>query len=161
MTAFPLRLLRPWNLWFLIHGCLGTHFNPSPKIFADTWLNHDFSRDVIRYAAECALFTPMRLQVHNDSSVPARRIRFVGSLLRTNGVEVRTRIADPPSQHIRGILAPEFSNNDEVECQLIAHDQRWAVTRRFRGRSYPLHHGVVSTLVRLTSRDDDLSSPVE
>lgn len=55
-----------------------------------------YINEVIDYVAEHSLFGPLGLRIHNDSEVTGRRIRFVGTIAKSDGIEVRDKLADRP-----------------------------------------------------------------
>ena len=73
-------------------SALSLALNPTSK-------DPDYVKEVIDYVCEHSFFKPLRLRIHNDSEITARRIRFAGSIGKSDGVEVREYLADMPKQY--------------------------------------------------------------
>ena len=78
-----------------------TFARPRPYLYAlNPSFDRDYSENVIEYAAQKAFFAPLGMRICNKSRIPARRIRFVGSIAKSRGVLVSRGIGDPPSSNI-------------------------------------------------------------
>ena len=53
---------------------------------------------VIDYVREHSFFRPVGLRIHNTSEVTARRIRFVGAVGRSYGIEVKEELSEVPKR---------------------------------------------------------------
>ena len=58
-----------------------------------------YIKEVIDYVSEHSFFRPVGLRIHNDSEMTGRRIRFVGAIGKSDGIEVREDLADLPKPH--------------------------------------------------------------
>ena len=56
----------------------------------------DYIKEVIDYVSEHSLFRPLGLRLYNDSEMTGRRIRFLGAIAKSDGIEVRDGLADRP-----------------------------------------------------------------
>ena len=71
---------------------LSAVFNPILK-------NPAYIKKVIDYVSEHSFFRPLGLRIHNDSEMTGRRIRFVGSIGKSDGIEARAGLADRPQPY--------------------------------------------------------------
>ena len=97
----------------------------------------DYIEDVIEYVSEHSLFRPLGLRLHNSSDVTGSRIRFVGSIAKLDGIEVRDGLADQPKLY-RNPLSPDLGNigflrPGEVDRSpdLREHDDKWELSIEF------------------------------
>ena len=154
----------------------GTFSDPRRRSAA--WALHynlDFSSEVIDYAARRAFLTSLGLRLQNRSSVVGKRIRFIGHIAKSAGIEIRDWIANPPSR--TGLLGRtdsvpelrdsndidltvrEFPNRWEIEVDfgdLRPRDEAWTTNSLFVGSTNP---GIVSLKGDL--RGDNLPEPVD
>lgn len=98
---------------------------------SDPFYNRDYSPGIIACVAERALMTGLGVRLRNNSGVPGRRIRFVGSIRKTNGLIIRDYIEDLPSAKI-GIFIPRFDElsfqgNDATDLTIREHDNFWEI----------------------------------
>ena len=126
---------------------LGTFNFPSPPVqrgygveIAAIFHSHpnlDYSRDLIVYASFKALFIPLGLQLHNESGVSARRVRFEGTMNKQKGLAVRDVSPSFPKKEI-GLFA-DFSNIDvlplshehQARLELVEDSERWMISVEF------------------------------
>ena len=97
--------------------------------------NPEFSREVIDYAFLKACFVPLGLLLHNDSRTAAKRVRFIGSIPKAEGIVIEEYIDPLPSKEISDYLTPDildsFSRSDETEVILRELPDRWEITVSF------------------------------
>ena len=55
-----------------------------------------YVKNVIDYVREHSFFMPLGLRIHNASEATGRRIRFVGAIGRSCGIEVKERLSEVP-----------------------------------------------------------------
>ena len=59
-----------------------------------------YVKKVIHYVREQSFFRPLGLQIHNDSEVTGRRIRFVGAIDRSYGIEIKEELSEMPKRFL-------------------------------------------------------------
>ena len=103
----------------------------------DPALNPYYSRELIGYVAKHSFFQPLGLWLHNDSEVTGRRIRFVGSISKFCGVEIRNQIGKLPSPQRGALSIGDLSlsirrpGEADTYPTLKEYDDRWEVTIDF------------------------------
>ena len=136
--------------------------------------NLDFSSEVIGYAAQRALLTSLGLRLQNRSGVVGKRIRFIGHIAKSAGIEIRDWIDNPPSRaglieraysvpelrepNDTDLTVREFPNRWEIEVDfgdLRPKDEVWTANSLFVGSINP---GIVSLKGEL--RGDNLPEPI-
>ena len=153
-----------------------TFARPRRHLFGTDYLsNPNYSSELIAYAAERAFLTALGLRLENRSGVVGKRIRFIGQVVKSAGMEIRDRIDDPPS---RDLLVPsrfadsmvrspgdidlnvrEYADRWEVDIDfgdVRPRDEAWTTNGLFIGSINP---GVVS--LRGEFRGDNLPDPIE
>ena len=107
---------------------------PSPDIFSFSFrMNRNYSKDLIEYCFQQALCVELGLALYNESRSPARRVRFVGSILG-DGVEMREYLDPLPERKYD--LIPRTSElmlptGDEVEPEVKRFRDRWEISVDF------------------------------
>ena len=67
---------------------------------SDPFYNRDYSPGIIACVAERALLTGLGFCLRNNSGVVARRVRFIGRIIKSNGVVIQEWIEEIPSPKI-------------------------------------------------------------
>ena len=128
---------------------------------SDFHLNPNFSREIISYAADAAFFRSIGLRIRNDSGVPARRIRFVGSIMKSPGLEVRDSLGWVPSRTRDVVFSPSAHlitqiGESTVPIDLQELHNRWELTIDF-GDIRPHERVYTSEAIFVGSRDPEVS----
>ena len=103
---------------------------------SDFGLNPDYSREIISFAASEVFFTSLGVRIYNDSGSVARRIRFVGSIMKSSGIEIRDWLDSAPSRRrnlLLSISPHTISQIGEsgVPIHLQEYHNRWELTIDF------------------------------
>ena len=99
--------------------------------------NPHYSQELIVYAAEHSFFRPLRLRLYNVGEVTGRRIRFVGGVSKSYGIELREGLADLPNRELNYLysLTDNFTirRPGEVDTspELLERDDRWELNIEF------------------------------
>ena len=137
--------------------------------------NPHYSREVIAYAAERALLAELGLRLRNTSSVVGRRIRFIGHVVKSEGMFVQDWYDGPPQRnrlfgpHISDSMFQtprdidfsirELRDRWEIEVDfgdVRPRDEAWTTNALFIGSTNP---GVAKLKGEL--RGDNLPQPIE
>lgn len=94
-------------------------------------INSDFLQESIDYTFESNFFKPLGIQLRNDSEVVGERVRFVGSISRSesDGVEFLDSELEKPSE---GVKLPSFMNlrsihSPEPHIHACKNDGKWTI----------------------------------
>ena len=71
----------------------------------DLGSNPDYSAEVIAYTAGRAYLTALGLRLRNRSGVAAKRIRFVGRVVKAAGLVIKDHIDDPPPKKSHDLIS--------------------------------------------------------
>ena len=91
----------------------------------DLMANPHYSRELISFTVNSEFFSSVGLSINNDSSVVARRIKFVGSIVKSPGIEIRDWLPSVPSRRL--YPAFDFGTDEGVPIHLKEFDDRWEV----------------------------------
>ena len=96
----------------------------------DPLSNPDYSRELIAYAANRAFLTGLGLRLENSSGVVGKRIRFVGHVVKSAGVEIYDWIDDPPSKDI--LISSRFTDSmvrspSDIDLNVSEYIDRWDI----------------------------------
>ena len=138
-------------------------------------INPDYSMELITYVAKRSFFAPLGFHLQNTSSTAGKRIRFVGHVVKTEGIILVDWIEDIPSAR-NDFLVPHIADfgvfKDEAADLLLKdlgdrweiivdfgnvrpHDESWTASPFYVGST-------VSTLLTLKGEllGDNLSEPL-
>ena len=99
-------------------------------VFDNPPRNADYSREAIAHADDMARFTPLGFCLYNDSSVVGKRVCFVGSMRKADGIVVKDGIEPEPRKVLDYSYMLEnlsIGSDNEPEAHLQGHDDRWEV----------------------------------
>ena len=144
-------------------------------LVTDPFSNPNYSQEVIANAAERALLADLGLRLRNTSSVVGRRIRFIGHVVKSDGLFIQDWIDAPPVRN--RLLATnisesmfrtprdidlnirELGNRREVEIDfgdVRPRDEAWTTNALFVGSTKP---GIAKLKGEL--RGDNVPQPIE
>ena len=165
---------------FLYPVLPGDTFTPrrQPERFgwADSSINPNYSEDIIAYTFEHRFFSPLAFRLHNDSSVPGRRIRFIGHIPKMAGMILKGQIFGLPYRNttdaLLDVVAPNARTDDHPDVsihELTDHweiiidfgdirprDDIWTANSLFLGSQ---HAGIIT--LRGEIRGDNLPDPIK
>ena len=131
-----------------------------PLDFSDFHLNPHYSREIISFAANAKFFTSIGLRIYNDSGAVARRIRFVGSIMKSTGIEVRDWLASAPSRYLNIVLGSSFIDSigreSKAPIYLQEYNDRWEVTVDF-GDVRPHEKIYTTDVIFVGSRESEVA----
>ena len=143
-------------------------------ILIDPYENTSYFQEVIDYAADQAFYSPLSLKIKNDSEGISRRVRFVGEIMRTEGLKVKEAMDPLPEKSFSPSSLIEMGGrnvSDEAKVSLRTYENLWKVKIDFDDIrphddrvSLPLWFGATrSQNVSLEGelRGDDLKKPIE
>ena len=107
-----------------------TFLEPTPLFVNPLSNNLRYPGQVITYTAFRAMFSPLGLRLYNNSSVPGKRIRFAGSVLKSTGVILRGEPLPLPRKtlDVLGRLSfPDSRRVDEAEVKIREFGDRWEI----------------------------------
>lgn len=120
----------------------------------DPMANPYYSRDLITFTANSEFFTSIGLSINNGSSTVARRIRFVGSIVKSPGIEIRDRLPNAPRRRLD--LVFPFSIKPEVPIRLEEYNERWEVIIDF-GDIRPHERSYTSEVIHVGSEESKVA----
>ena len=110
------------------------HLSHSQDIFSyfqDLSQNSDFLQQSIDYTVESNFFTPLGLQLRNDSEVVGKSVRFVGSISRSEseGVEfLDSELEKPSKSNLRSSMMNFRSiHSREPYIRAYKNDGKWTI----------------------------------
>ncbi len=143
-------------------------------ILIDPFENTSYFQEVIDYAADQAFYSPLSLRIKNDSEAISRRVRFVGQVMRTEGLTMKEEMDPLPEKSYSSSSLIEIGGrevSDEAKVSLRTYENRWEVKIDFDDIrphddrvSLPLWFGATrSQNVSLEGelRGDDLKNPID
>ena len=135
--------------------------------------NENYSRELIEYCFQQALYVPLVLALTNESRSAARRVRFVGSIPRS-AVEILEYLEPLPQPDLLVFSPPHLMlpTGDEVQAQFRRSRDRWEISVDFgdiRPRETVFTHSpiwlaaTVSSVVELRGDlfADNLPEPIQ
>ena len=135
--------------------------------------NDNYSQELIEYCFQQALYVPLGLALTNESRSAARRVRFVGSILRS-AVEILEYLEPLPRPDSLVFSPPHLMlpTGDEVQAQFRRSRDRWEISVDFgdiRPREAVFTHSpiwiaaAVSSVVELSGDlfADNLPEPIQ
>ncbi len=96
--------------------------------------NSNYPQEVIYCTLERAFFSSLGICIHNDSSVVGKRVRFEGTLRKSDGVFVQDQVEETPSKSIYGAVTPRdlvSLNGTPGEVDLQEYENRWEIAVDF------------------------------
>ena len=102
--------------------------------FSTSRPNPEYSRDLILYTLCKALFTPLGLCVHNKSGVLGKRIRYEGSIAKSDGFAVMDDQPKFPKKHLDHFASADLislANSNEPTMELSDDRERWNIHVEF------------------------------
>ena len=151
-----------------------TRRRPHP-LGTDPFSNPHYSREIIAYAADRALLTALGLRLRNTSSVVGRRIRFIGHVVKSDGIFIQDWFDGPPiknrllethisesmfrTPHDIDLSVRELGDRWEIEVDfgdVRPRDEAWTTNGLFIGSTNP---GVAKMEGEL--RGDNLPQPIK
>ena len=96
--------------------------------------NPEYSRDLILYTWCKALFTPLGLCVHNKSGVLGKRIRFEGSIAKSDGFAVMDDQPKFPKEYLDNFASADLislANSNKPTMGLSDDSERWNIHVEF------------------------------
>ena len=135
--------------------------------------NENYSRELIEYCFQQALYVPLGLALTNESRSAARRVSFVGSIPRS-GVDILDYLEPLPQPDVLVLPSPDlmFPTGDEVQAEFRRSRDRWEISVDFgdiRPRETVFTHSnlwlaaTVSSVVELRGDlfADNLPEPIQ
>ena len=135
--------------------------------------NDNYSQELIEYCFQQALYVPLGLALTNESRSAARRVRLVGSILRS-AVEILEYLEPLPQPDSLVFSPPHLMlpTGDEVQAQFRRSRDRWEISVDFgdiRPREAVFTHSpiwiaaAVSSVVELSGDlfADNLPEPIQ
>ena len=135
--------------------------------------NENYSRELIEYCFQQALYVPLVLALTNESRSAARRVRFVGSIPRS-AVEILEYLEPLPQPDLLVFSPPHLMlpTGDEVQAEFRRSRDRWEISVDFgdiRPRETVFTHSnlwlaaTVSSVVELRGDlfADNLPEPIQ
>ena len=95
----------------------------------DIYANRRYPQELISFTFNSEFFTSIGLSINNDSGAVARRLRFVGSIVKFPGIEIRDWLPNSPSRSL--YVAFPSVTDPEVPIRLKEYGERWDVTIDF------------------------------
>ena len=94
--------------------------------------NENYSRELIEYCFQQALYVPLGLALTNESRSAARRVSFVGSVPRS-GVDILDYLEPLPQPYLLGLRSPDLMlpTGDEVQAEFRRLRDRWELSVDF------------------------------
>ena len=121
----------------------------------DASLNQDFLQESIDYTFESNFFKPLGIQLRNDSEVVGERVRFVGSISRTesDGVEFRDSELEKPSEGLRllSIMNLRSIHSREPRISACKNDGKWTIEIEVIENVRPKEEVWISTMLLVGS----------
>ena len=101
-----------------------------PRILVGERTAQYYSLRVIRYTAKRAFLTALGLRLENRSGVVGKRIRFIGHVVKSAGMEIHDWIDDPPSRYY--LSAPCFTASmvrtpGNIDLKVKEYTDRWEI----------------------------------
>ena len=95
--------------------------------------NENYSRELIEYCFQQALYVPLGLALTNESRSAARRVSFVGSIPRS-GVDILDYLEPLPQPDFLVLPSPDLMlpTGDEVQAEFRRSRDRWEISVDFR-----------------------------
>ena len=94
------------------------------------------------------------LSINNDSSAVARRLRFVGSIMKSPGIEIRDGLPSAPSRRL--YVVPRIVTNPEVPIRLKEYGDRWEVIIDF-GDIRPHERAYTTEVIHVGSEESKVA----
>ena len=117
--------------------------------------NRRYSQELISFTVNSDFFTSLGLSINNDSSAVARRLRFVGSIMKSPGIEIRGRLPSAPSRSINLTAFPIWTK-PEVPIRLEEYGDRWEVIIDF-GDVRPHERAYTSEVIHVGSKESKVA----
>ena len=121
----------------------------------DHSLNQNFFQESIDYTAEINFFKPLGIQLRNDSEVVGERVRFVGSISKSEseGVEFLDSELEKPSE---GVKLPSMMNlrsihSPEPHISACKNDGKWTIEIEVIENVRPKEEVWISTMLLVGS----------
>ena len=120
----------------------------------DIYANRRYSQQLISFTVNSEFFTSLGLSINNDSGAVARRLRFVGSIMKSPGIEIRDGLPSAPSRSIN--TAFPIWTKPEVPIRLKEYGDRWEVIIDF-GDIRPHERAYTSEVIHVGSKESKVA----
>ena len=120
----------------------------------DIHANRRYSQQLISFTVNSEFFTSLGLSINNDSSAVARRLRFVGSIMKSPGIEIRDGLPSAPGRRL--YVVPRIVTNPEVPIRLKEYGDRWEVIIDF-GDIRPHERAYTSEVIHVGSEESKVA----
>ena len=120
----------------------------------DPYANRRYSQELISFTVNSDFFTSLGLSINNDSSAVARRLRFVGSIMKSPGIEIRDGLPSAPSRRL--YVVPRIVTNPEVPIRLKEYGDRWEVIIDF-GDIRPHERAYTTEVIHVGSKESKVA----
>ena len=140
----PLRIKKPPS---------GDPFEHLPRVI-DPSLNPNFLQQSIDYTFESNFFKPLGIQLRNDSEVVGERVRFVGSISRTesDGVEfIDSELEKPSKNNLMRSMNLRSIHSREPCISACKNDGKWTIEIEVIENVRPKEEVWISTMLLVGS----------
>ena len=120
----------------------------------DPYTNNRYSQELISFIANSKFFTSLGLSINNDSGAVARRLRFVGSIMKSPGIEIRDWLPSAPRRRL--YVVPRIVTNPEVPIRLKEYGDRWEVIIDF-GDIRPHERAYTTEVIHVGSEESKVA----
>ena len=120
----------------------------------DLYANRRYSQELISFTVNSEFFTSLGLSINNDSGAVARRLRFVGSIVKSPGIEIRDWLPIAPSRSLHRVFPIETKS--EVPIRLKEYGDSWEVIIDF-GDIRPHERAYTTEVIHVGSIESEVA----